>query len=40
MIVILIVLMAALQFFTMKRLTMKNMPKSALDDDNPKIKNK
>ncbi|QPK94144.1 membrane protein insertase YidC [Actinomyces sp. zg-332] len=31
---VLILLMAASQFFTMKQLTMKNMPASALDDEN------
>lgn len=36
--VILILLMAASQFFTMKQLTMKNMPASALTDDNPALK--
>ena len=32
--VVLILLMAASQFFTMKQLTMKNMPASALNDEN------
>ena len=36
--VVLILLMAATQFFTMKQLTMKNMPASALTDDNPAVR--
>lgn len=36
--VVLIILMAASQFFTMKQLTMKNMPASAMTDDNPALK--
>lgn len=36
--IIMIILMAGTQFITMKQLTMKNMPKSAMNDDNPALR--